>query len=210
MLLVNFKCYPQVLGRKGFEKAKELERASSETGVKVGIAVVACDLRLYRGLELEVFAQHADPVDMGKHTGSLPLEYLKEAGASGILINHPEKPLGKKEREFLIRKCRRLGLKSVLIGSSREDFLLKEKPSIYSFEVKEFIGSGIAISRVLKDEIRKLATEFSPLFIGGGISKKEDVKIALENGASGILISSTIVKAKNTYKKALELLEGFL
>jgi len=59
-------------------------------------------------------------------------------------------------------------------------------------------------SNIINDE--KTETK---LICGAGISTKEDVKIALENGSSGILVSSSITKSSNWHDKIFELASAF-
>ncbi|MEM3370067.1 MAG: triose-phosphate isomerase, partial [Candidatus Micrarchaeia archaeon] len=48
-----------------------------------------------------------------------------------------------------------------------------------------------------------------PVLCGAGIKNSEDVRIAIELGARGILVASGITKAKDPKTATLELIKGF-
>ena len=61
----------------------------------------------------------------------------------------------------------------------------------------------------MPDIIEKIAKELKTKFIvGAGIHTRDDVKVAMKLGASGIAISSAITKAKNPGKVLKELISS--
>jgi triosephosphate isomerase (TIM) len=70
-------------------------------------------------------------------------------------------------------------------------------------EVPELISSGRAISVERPDSVREFVEKVRRvnkrvgLLCGAGITDKEDVKLALELGVKGVLVSSAIVNAKD-------------
>jgi Triosephosphate isomerase len=137
------------------------------------------------------------------------VEAFKKAGVSGILINHSEKRLQDNQIEYLIKKCKRFDLTSIICGKDPEECykLSKYNPDIIAIEPPELIGTGNSVSRYKPESISKtveLVKNFNKnihVICGAGISDEEDVKIALELGAEGILVSSSIIKSKEPYEK---------
>ncbi len=85
ILIINMKVYTEVLGKRSLELAKVAEAVSKELGVSIAIAPPITELRLVaENVGIPVYAQGADPVEPGgARTGHVPLEFIKEAGASG-------------------------------------------------------------------------------------------------------------------------------
>lgn len=77
------------------------------------------------------------------------------------------------------------------------------------------IGSGKAVSKVnpliITDSLQALSknSTSTKMICGAGITDKSDVISALELGADGILVASSVVKAKNWSEKLLDLALGF-
>jgi triosephosphate isomerase len=78
-------------------------------------------------------------------------------------------------------------------------------PDIVSFEPPELIGSGIAVSKaqpqVVTNTVKRVREiNFDvKLLCGAGITRAEDVSTALKLGASGVLVASGVVLAKDPY-----------
>ena len=86
-------------------------------------------------------------------------------------------------------------------------------PDMIAIEPPELIGSGIPVSKANPEvvegtvrEVRKINKDVI-ILCGAGISKGEDVKSALELGASGVLLASGVVKAKNVEDSIRELIK---
>ena len=68
---------------------------------------------------IEIWAQHLDPIDPGRHFGSLSPYSAKLAGATGTMINHSERAIPIKTIKKTIIKCQAHGLKT-LVGTQKE------------------------------------------------------------------------------------------
>src|SRR3989344_8294695 len=93
LLLVNFKTYPEALGKKAISLAQKLAAVKTK---KYQIAVAPSVLSLEEVIEhvkLPVFAQHVDAVVSGPRTGSISVEELKQICATGSILNHSEHKL---------------------------------------------------------------------------------------------------------------------
>jgi len=78
-------------------------------------------------------------------------------------------------------------------------------PDIISIEPPELIGTGVAVSKAKPEDItktlllvRKVNTK-AIVLCGAGISRGEDVAVALKLRTQGVLAASAIVKAKDPY-----------
>ena len=219
LIVINYKAYPSSFGSKGLQIAKAAERVYKELGGNVLIIVAppATELRyLSEYTEVPVFAQHADPVNLGANTGYLPLEVLKDAGASGVILNHSEHKLRLSEIEFNVEKARKLGLVALICADTPKaaGAIAMLNPNIIAVEPPELIGTGIAVSKakpeVITDTvkiIRQVNKEVT-ILTGAGISKAEDVRAAIRLGTTGVLVASAIMKAEDPVRIISEMAEA--
>ena len=208
MIIVNFKTYLEATGQKAVELAKKAEKASSETGVHIVVAPQFADLaRVAEAVEIPVYAQHIDAVSPGAFTGHVLAEAVKEAGATGTLINHSERQLKLADIDAVIRHVSEKGLISCVCTSNPaiSAAVACLHPDIISIEPPELIGTGVAVSKAQPEDVtntiklvRKVNNE-AIILCGAGISHGEDVATALKLGTQGVLVASGIVKAKDPY-----------
>ncbi|MFB6203741.1 MAG: triose-phosphate isomerase [Candidatus Nanohaloarchaea archaeon] len=211
MLIVNFKAYSQGTGRDSVELAEKCIAAARDTGEKLILSVQPEDLLRLEEKDVEVFAQHIDPVEPGSHTGHVLAEGVRDAGASGTLINHSERRLEKEEIEQAVERAEELGLTTVVCAQSPEECeeLSELEPDYIAFEPPELIGGDVAVSTA-KPELIDEAVERSEVEVlaGAGIKDTEDVERAIEQGCSGVLVASGVVKAGDPEESARRLMEG--
>jgi len=207
-IIVNFKTYSEATGRKAVELTKKAEKISKQTRVNIIVAPQFADIAtVAKAIEIPVFAQHIDPITPGSYTGHVLAESVKEAGAAGTLINHSERQLKLSDIDAAIKVAREKGLISCVCANnpSVSVAVAALKPDIVSVEPPELIGTGIAVSKaqpeVVTDTV-KLVREVNAevtILCGAGISRGEDVAVALKLGTQGALVASGIVKAKDPY-----------
>ena len=208
MIIVNFKTYLEATGRKAVELAEKAERASKETGACIAVAPQFVDIAaVTKAVKIPVFAQHIDPIKPGSCTGHVLAESVKEAGAVGTLINHSERQLKLSDIDATIKLAREKGLVSCVCANnpSVSVAVAALKPDIVSVEPPELIGTGIAVSKaqpeVVTDTVKLVRGINAGVTIlcGAGISRGEDVAVALKLKTQGVLVASGIVKAKDPY-----------
>ena len=204
------------MGKKGLEIAKASEKVSEESGITIGVCPQFLDLRMIaENVNIPVYAQHFDAVSPGSHTGHVLAETLKDCGLKGSLLNHSEKRMILADLEKSIEIAKSLNLETVVctnnIGVSKA--VASMNPDMIAIEPPELIGSGIPVSKANPEvvegtvrEVRKINKDVI-ILCGAGISKGEDVKSALELGASGVLLASGVVKAKNVEDSIRELIK---
>src|SRR2546429_5629086 len=113
-IVLNFKTYPEILGKKGWDLAKRFAAISDETGASIVLCPPATDIaHIAKLVHVPVFAQHVDAVEPGPTTGWTPPEALLEAGAAGTLINHSERKVAWEGMAKGIPRCQKIGLEVV-------------------------------------------------------------------------------------------------
>jgi len=217
MIIVNFKTYAEATGKKAVELAKKAEKISNETHVFVGVAPQFADIAaIAKAVSIPVFAQHIDPIKPGSYTGHVLAESVKEAGAAGTLINHSERQLKLSDISDIIGITRKNGLISVVCANNPNISVAVAtlKPDIIAIEPPELIGTGIPVSKAKPEvvtETIKLVRKVNPpvtILCGAGISRGDDVAVALKLGTQGVLVASGIVKAKDQYRVLREFAEA--
>lgn len=217
IILINFKTYAEATGKKALKLAETAAKVSLETEICIGLAPQLTDLAsVARLVALPVFAQHIDPITPGSFTGHVLPESVKEAGATGTLINHSERRLRLADIDTAIRRAREAGLISVVCANNPDvsAAVAALKPQMLAVEPPELIGTGIPVSKAKPKVVSgtvKLVKEINSdvvVLCGAGISKGEDVHAALKLGTEGVLVASAIVKAKDPYTVLLEFAEA--
>lgn len=209
IILVNFKTYSEGTGRKAMELAKIAEKVNLETDVCICLAPQFTDIALIaHSTSVPVFAQHIDPITHGSFTGHILPEAVKEAGAIGTLINHSERRLKLADIDSTIARAREINLISAVcvINPTVSAAVAALKPDMINVEPPELIGTGIPVSKAKPEVVAgtvELVKQVNPNIVvlcGAGITRGEDVVAALKLGAEGVLVSSSVVKAKDPYK----------
>ncbi len=214
IVILNFKTYLESTGEQALKLAKISEKVAEETGVNIAVAVQHADIfRISAEVEIPVLAQHIDAVDAGGHTGSVLLESVKEAGASGTLINHSEMRMKLADIQEMVKKTADNGMGSVVCTNNVETSAAAAtlKPNFVAIEPPELIGSGIPVSKAepeivegTVDIIHDISPEVTVL-CGAGISTGEDMQAALDLGTEGVLLASGIILADDPKKALLDL-----
>lgn len=213
IIVTNFKAYDGASGEKALELAKIHEKVARETGVNIAIAVQALDIRsIASQVSIPVFAQHVDPVQYGAFTGSLVPEAVRAAGAFGTLLNHSEKRLSFDMLRLSIERANKAGLFVILCAATPEEGhkFLSYQPDFIAVEPPELIGGDISVSTAQPEIIMK-AVELigeNRLLVGAGVKNATDVRIAIELGASGVLLASGVTKAENPELVLQDLVSG--
>ncbi|MCD6083944.1 MAG: triose-phosphate isomerase [Desulfurococcales archaeon] len=219
LLIVNYKVYTSAFGSRGLKIAVAAEKVYKKLGRNILIIVAppATELRLIsEQVSIPVFAQHADPINLGANTGYLPLELIKDTGAAGVMLNHSEHRLKLSEIERGIVKALEVDLTTLVCASTPRvaGAVAMLKPDIIAVEPPELIGTGVAVSKakpeVISDTVRIIRQVNTEIVIltGAGISRAEDVGAAIRLGTTGVLVASAIMKSENPEKVITEMAEA--
>lgn len=217
VIVLNFKTYPEVTGKKGLELAALCDSVASETGASLVVAPQQSDVSLIASkVRIPVFAQHVDDVKQGSTTGYVTPESVKGSGASGTLLNHSEHRLKIAEIESLVSRCKGVGLETIVctnnLGVSKA--VAHFGPDFIAIEPPELIGGDTSVTtadpeivRATVDAIKRLEPKVATL-CGAGVKNGRDVAKAVELGTHGVLLASGVVKAKDPKSVLLDLVSG--
>lgn len=214
-LLINLKTYPQGTG-DGALKLANIAKKFSSKDLEIILAVQPTDLEKVSKI-VKAFSQHIDPIGYGSNTGWILPEAVKQAGASGTLINHSERRLPLEEIEKRIRRAEEVGLVTVCCASDPENAgeIAKLKPDYIAIEPPELIGGDISVSKakpeVISEAVKRVKCINPEIHIlcGAGINSGQDIRKALELGTVGVILASFVVKSPEPEKAIGELVKGF-
>ncbi|MEM0483880.1 MAG: triose-phosphate isomerase [Pyrobaculum sp.] len=214
ILIINFKAYYEASGRRAVHIAKAAERVAKELGVNIAVAPNHLELALVaQAVEIPVYAQGADAESPGAYTAHVAVDNIKEAGASGLILNHSEAPLKLNDLAKLTARARAAGLDVVICAPDPKTSLAAAAlgPHAVAVEPPELIGTGRAVSKykpeTVVETVQLVSRHFPEVAVitGAGIENGEDVEAAIKLGTRGVLLASAAVKAKDHYQKILEL-----
>jgi len=206
IIVINFKTYKQ--GGKVLKLVKIIEKVNKD----IILGVQASDIyEVAKKTKLRIYSQHVDYEKKGKATGYVLPEAVKKDGAVGSFLNHSEHKLSFDILKKTVKRCKQVGLKTMIFASSIQEAtrIEKLKPSYLVYEPPELVGGKISVSRAKPGLIKKIKNKINMKFlVGAGIHTREDVLTACNFGAAGIAVSSAITKAKNPRKKLRELMKN--
>jgi triosephosphate isomerase len=206
LILVNLKSYKEGTGSRAHMIAQAAELISQESGVTIGVAPTYIDLHpLCHHFAIPVYAQHVDAFEPGAHTGHITADGIRAAGAAGSLLNHSERRLTIADIEASIRALQAQKLAPVVCTNNEATSAAAAalSPEYVAIEPPELTGSCISVSKANAEMIsRSVATvrAVNPkvkLLTGAGIQSGDCVKIAVDLGTDGVLLASSVVKAKD-------------
>jgi triosephosphate isomerase len=212
--IVNFKNYPEILGKGSLRLAQAAERSGRSAGIDMVVAPPNPMLHtIASSVKIPVFAQRTDLGEQGKSTGATIAESLKAAGCAGSILNHSESRIPTEELGQIIAKMKSLGLKSCACAETTEETvrIAAMDPEFLAIEPPELIGSGVAVSKARPELIAATAKAVAEagyrgrLLCGAGIVSGEDVAAAIRLGTQGVLVASSVVKAQSWPTKLEEL-----
>jgi triosephosphate isomerase len=185
--------------------ANAAQLVARESGATIGIAPSYIDLHpICHHFAIPVYAQHVDGYEPGAHTGHITADAIKLAGAAGSLVNHSERRLTLADIEASVRALQAQKLTVVVCSNNEATSAAAAAlaPEYVAIEPPELIGSGVSVSKGNPDIIRKSVAAVHAVnakvrvLTGAGIQSGECVKIAVDLGTDGVLLASSVVKAK--------------
>ncbi len=204
-ILVNLKTYQEASGQRAHAIAGAAQQVADESGVEIGIAPSYMNIHpLSMHYTLPIYSQHVDAAPPGANTGSVTVEAIREAGASGSLVNHSERRLTLADIEAVVSRLKGAGLVSVVctnnVATSAAAAALG--PDFVAIEPPELIGGNVSVSSAnpgiitgTVEAVRKVNPAVR-ILTGAGIHSGECVKTAIDLGTDGVLLASGVVKAK--------------
>lgn len=206
ILIVNYKAYEQAFTGNGLEIAGTARKLASKlTNTRIILAIPSPLAYKIASLYDDIYLQHVDPIPAGSHTGFLPAEAIRHLPVTGTLVNHSEHKLPYRSIARVVEVVKSLGKQVVACADTPGEAsgLAYLAPDMIAVEPPELIGTGIPVSRA-KPEVITNGVEAVhrvnpsiPVLAGAGITSGEDAVRSLELGASGVLVASAIVKARD-------------
>lgn len=204
-------------GEASLKLAKEADRLSVKYNVHiiytpqyVDIPIIARETK-----HISVFAQHMDPLGVGRGVGSVLPEALKASGAVGTLLNHAEKKMTLSDILKTIKRADEVGLATAVCADNLAEALAiaQFEPNIIIVEPENLIGKqqGKASSRdYIKDMNNKIKAINPNIHVlhSAGIYSGKDVYDLVLLGAEGTGSTSGIIKADDPLKKMEEMISS--
>ncbi|MBI0583174.1 MAG: triose-phosphate isomerase [Methanomassiliicoccus sp.] len=216
VVIVNFKAYAEVEGNRAVALAEACQEVADDTGVTIGVCPPTTELStVARAVTVPVLAQHVDARVPGAATGYTTAELVKAAGAAGSLLNHSERRMVLADLAMAVRSCREAGLATVVCTDTEATSAAAASlgPDMIAVEPPELIGGDVSVTDARPEIVSDAVTavrridEGIEVLCGAGIKNGRDVKKAVELGASGVLLASGVVKAKDPRKVLQDLVQ---
>ena len=200
-------------GEEMLKLAKVIDKTALKYDVDIIVTPQYTDIRLLADNteRILVFAQHMDPLPVGRGLGSVLPEAVKAAGAVGVMLNHAEKPVTDDVLAETIKRADEVGLGTIVCADTIEDVkkIAKMGPNLIVAEPTEIIGTGkTSDSNYVIDTI-KTVHDINPdimVLQGAGISNGTDVYNTIKLGAQATGSTSGIIKADDPYAMVEEMI----
>jgi triosephosphate isomerase len=194
-----------VYGTAAVALAREADRAAQEFGVSVIFDPQYVDIpAVVRETDhLLIFAQHMDPVRVGRGNGSILPEALKEAGVVGAMLNHSERRITLGEIARTVARADEVGLATlVCTDSPREAAAVAQlRPNIVLAEPPDLIGGERSVGQAMAgfvEETIRLVKGVDPRIVvmcAAGVRTPEDVANMVRLGVEATGSTSGILTA---------------
>ena len=189
-------------GERMLKLAKAADKASKKYDVRIIMTPQYSDIQMLAQEtdNVLIFAQHMDPLPIGRGLGSVLPEAVKAAGAVGVMLNHAEKPMTISDLNKAIKRADEVGLLSIVCADTVEEAMAIAhfSPNIIVAEPTELIGTGQTSDEDYIIETTKAIKSINPeiqVLQGAGISNGQDVYNVIKAGADATGTTSGIMKA---------------
>lgn len=200
-------------GEEMLKLAKVIDKVALKYDLDVIVTPQYTDIKLLADNteRILVFAQHMDPLPVGRGLGSVLPEAVKAAGAVGVMLNHAEKPISMETVAETIKRADEVGLATIVCADTLEDVktIAKMGPNLIVAEPTELIGTGQTSDANYVIDTIKAVEEINPdimVLQGAGISNGQDVYNTIKLGAQATGSTSGIIKAADPYAMVEEML----
>ena len=164
---------------------------------------------------LSIFAQHMDPLGVGRGVGSVLPEAIKAVGAAGVMLNHVERKLSADVVAQTIKRADEVGLATMTCADTPEDAvaIARLKPNIIIVESPELIGGGKRESddNSIIARTNECVWEIDPdirVLHGAGINNGQDVYDVMATGAQATGSTSGIILASDPFSMFEEMISA--
>ncbi len=200
-------------GERMLALAKVIDKVAMKYDVDIIVTPQYTDIKLLADNteRIFVFAQHMDYLPVGRGLGSILPEAVKAAGATGVMLNHAEKPLTMEEIEKTIKRADEVGLGTIVCANTVEDVkaIAMMGPNLIVAEPTDLIGTGETSDNNYVLDTIKTVEEINPdimVLQAAGISNGQDVYNMIKLGAQATGSTSGIIKAADPYAMVEEMI----
>ncbi len=197
-------------GTEALELALAANRLSRQYNVHIILSPQLVDIApiAKTAKNISVFAQHLDPVTVGRGNGSILPEAVKAAGAAGVLLNHAEKRVTLNHLAVVIQRAKEVGLLTMVCADSPAEAaaIAHLRPNMIMAEPPELIGGSESVATAklsfISEAIEAVKRIDSSIAVcaGAGIRSPEDAAAVIRAGADGTGSTSGVLCASNPAK----------
>lgn len=203
-------------GEELLELVKKIDVMARKYDIDVILDPQTTDLRLLAGNTSErihVYAQHMDPIPIGRGMGSVLAEAVKATGAVGVMLNHAEHKMTLPGIKEAIARADEVELATMVCADNESEIraIAELAPNIIVAEPSELIGTGISVGREYVDACVALVRNINPDILvlpSAGISRGEDCYNIIMAGADASGSSSGICRAADRAAMAEEMISA--
>jgi len=202
-------------GSQALALAVTADKLSERYGVDIIFTAQYTDIeRIRRHTQhIHVFAQHIDYAPPGIGMGGALAEAIIESGASGVMLNHEERPLSLAALHKTVERAKAVGMNTIICAGDAVEGMAAAcmQPDIVLVEDPELIGGGRRSEEDLLriPEINRRLKEIAPgamVMHAAGIRNAEDVYHVIHAGADGTGSTSGIIKAADPHAMMEEMI----
>lgn len=220
LILTNFKHYPSSIFSHAHTLVQEhitVAKQFDSSTVRFAVAIGPLDIQHIAqefSKKIDIYAQHCDCASFGSSTGKILPEMLVQMGVKGVILNHSEHRFSSKNHLLeTIAYAKKSGLQVVCCAETAEEgewISHNTESDSIAIEPPELIGGNISVAtarpELISESVAKIGKE--KVMVGAGIKNGNDVRIAKQKGAHGVLLASGITKSKDPKNILQNLGEG--
>ncbi|MCL2841136.1 MAG: triose-phosphate isomerase [Defluviitaleaceae bacterium] len=194
-------------GNKLLEVAKAADACAIDNNIDVIFIAPYTDIRMIARStkRLLVFAPYMDTLRPGRGLADVLPEAIKDAGASGVMLNHSERQISLPVLQQTIERAKELDLITLVCAGSIAEARAVAclSPDIINPEETNLIGSGIVSDSDFVSKSTKAIKEINSNILvehAAGITKSSQVRKLILAGADGVGSASGIFLADDPIK----------
>jgi len=204
-----------MFGERLLEVAKKADACAIKNDIDVIFICPYTDIRLITQAtkRLLVFAPYMDSLRAGRGLADILPEGIKAAGASGVMLNHSERPMSLESLEETIARASELDLLTLVCAGSvaQARAVACLSPDIINPEEATLIGSGsVSDADFVKHTTDVIQTINSKIYVehAAGITSGDEVRELILKGAQGVGVASGIFMADDPLAKVEEMIQA--
>lgn len=201
MIVLNFKRYPEATGANAVRLAVICKKLSQEFGIPIIPVPEVSDLQACIDQGIDCWTQKFEPNALNQ---------------KGTLLNHSDYRLSLKNLQEEVYLSKSRGDKVCICTQTSEETreFLRLGPDFLAYEPPELIGSETTSVAQAKPEVigeaaRACKEAGIPLLVGAGVKSAQDVVVSLNQGATGVILASAVMRAADQELEVRELAQAF-